>query len=64
MESDFYFINVHDHSPSKPEKQTIANPPMIAIANDRNIGPMFKANPSAPIANKTTPNAQIKPTKI
>jgi hypothetical protein len=56
--------NKHDQSPSKPEKPTIANPPIVVIANDKNMGPMFKANPSAPIANKTTPNAQINPIKI
>jgi hypothetical protein len=54
----------HDQSPSKPEKPTIANPPMIAIANDIKTGPIPNANPNAPMANKTTPNAQIKPMKI
>lgn len=54
----------HDHSPNKPENATIANPPIVAIANDIKTGPIPNAKPNAPMANRTTPNAQIKPTKI
>jgi hypothetical protein len=37
---------------------------MVTIANDKNTGPMPNANPNPPMANKTAPNAQIKPMKI
>tara|TARA_R110000868_G_scaffold182605_3_gene423656 strand:+ start:2137 stop:2343 length:207 start_codon:yes stop_codon:yes gene_type:complete len=54
----------HDQSPNKPEKTIIANPPIVAIANDIKTGPMPNAKPNAPMAKRTTPNAQTNPIKI
>jgi hypothetical protein len=54
----------HDQSPSKPEKTTIANPPMVTIANDKNAGPIPRAKPNAPMAKRTTPPVQTNPIKI
>jgi hypothetical protein len=64
MKSNPCFVQMHDQSPNKPEKTTIANPPMVTIANDKNAGPIFKANPSAPMAKRTTPPVQTNPIKI
>jgi hypothetical protein len=54
----------HDQSPNKPENATIANPPIVTIANDMKTGPIPNAKPNAPMAKRTIPPVQTNPIKI
>jgi hypothetical protein len=51
----------HDQSPNKPENATIANPPIVTIANDMKTGPIPNAKPNAPMAKRTIPARANQP---